>query len=129
MRTRKMTDRMLLEGLVNKYGAKRLTNVINKMNENSNDNTIKMTLRRYLQQYFGVRTIADLYDEFMATDFDPDSLDNNFDGDYDAQWKFLRKHLNDIIEISEFPDGGYYANEFTINGIDFYVTSMRRIER
>lgn len=28
-----MTDRMLLEGLVNKYGAKRLTNVINKMNE------------------------------------------------------------------------------------------------
>ena len=33
MRTRKMTDRMLLEGLVNKYGVKRLTNVINKMNE------------------------------------------------------------------------------------------------
>ena len=127
--SKKMTDRMLLESLVNKYGVKRLTNVINKMNENSNDNTIKMPLRRYLQQYFGVRTIADLYDEFMATDFDPDSLDNNFDGDYDAQWKFLRKHLNDIIEISEFPDGGYYANEFTINGIDFYVTSMRRIER
>ena len=31
MRTRKMTDRMLLEGLVNKYGVKRLTNVINEM--------------------------------------------------------------------------------------------------
>ena len=33
MKTRKMTDRMLLEGLVNKYGAKKLTNVINKLNE------------------------------------------------------------------------------------------------
>lgn len=31
MRTRKMTDRMLLEGLVNKYGVKRLTNTINEM--------------------------------------------------------------------------------------------------
>ena len=36
MRTRKMTDRILLESLVNKYGAKRLTSVINKMNENAN---------------------------------------------------------------------------------------------
>ena len=36
MRTRKMTDRMLLEGLVNKYGAKRLTNVINEMEVSTN---------------------------------------------------------------------------------------------
>lgn len=35
MRSRKMTDRMLLDGLVNKYGKKKITSVINKINENT----------------------------------------------------------------------------------------------
>lgn len=36
MKSRKMTDRILLESLLNKYGVKKITNVINKINENYN---------------------------------------------------------------------------------------------
>lgn len=41
MITRKMTDRMLLEGLVNKYGKAKITSAINKINENVNGEEYK----------------------------------------------------------------------------------------
>ena len=55
MKTRKMTDRMLLEGLVNKYGAKRLTSEINKMNEDVFTDTIKNI--KNTQPTFGIHYV------------------------------------------------------------------------
>lgn len=127
MRTRKMTDRMLLESLVNKYGAKRLTNVINEMNENQDD-TVQMSLRKYLKWYLGGKSINDMYRSFMGTDFDIDSLKNNFGGDYDAQWDYLVKHMNDMINIEEYKYYGNYMQEFMVGDILFAVESIDSID-
>ena len=91
MKTRKMTDRMLLESLLNKYGVKKITNVINKMNENQDN--IQVLYNSLPEAYDDYR---DAYEE----DIEVGDIDPNEDyGEYlsrmrDMEADDLKDHIN-----------------------------------
>ena len=107
MKTRKMTDRMLLEGLVNKYGAKRLTNVINEISDDF------MYLEAPDELYYGKLTRS-MIKEWTAQD--PDL------------WYFIKLHcLNDdgtmnIYQITDTYEDG--LRKMTPKQMNAYIDEM-----
>lgn len=113
-------DRVLLESLVNKYGKTKIVKAINEMNTGK-----RTTLKEYLSWYFGTKNIREMYDLFMSMDFDPYTLEEYFDNDYDAMWNFLKAHLNDEITVINGDDyDNYLEHCFTVDGIEFVVASI-----
>lgn len=103
MKTRKMTDRMLLESLLNKYGVKKITNVINKMNENQdNIQVLYNSLPEADDDY------RDAYEEDVEVgDVDPEEEDYY---EYLSRMRDMEtEDLEDNINIADGKYGYYYT--------------------
>ena len=97
MKTRKMTDRMLLESLLNKYGVKKITNVINKMNENQDN--IQVLYNSLPEAYDDYR---DAYEE----DIEVGDIDPNEDyGEYLSRMRDME--VEDLEANINIADGKY----------------------
>ena len=120
---RKMTDRMLLEGLVNKYGAKRVTNVINEMNLQG----IKWSRAR-------LQEVKTFLDDFVKNIFDELSLDEYRMRNIKTGISYMgSEFIDNIIENYHIYDKlEEYSDNFTIEEWDymydnnFLNTAIRR---
>ena len=120
---RKMTDRMLLEGLVNKYGAKRVTNVINEMNLQG----IKWSRAR-------LQEVKTFLDDFVKNIFDELSLDEYRMRNIKTGISYMgSEFIDNIIENYYIYDKlEEYRDNFTIEEWDymydnnFLNTAIRR---
>lgn len=102
---------------------KNLSNFINEslINE-AKIKDVKTTVGDYVSWYYGVDNIDDVYlAEFESTDFDPSSLEENFDNIYSEQLKYLKQNKNTKIVIKQ-TETKYndIEVEFTVNDITFY---------
>ena len=85
----------------------------------------KTTVGEYVAWFFGVKSIDDLKDDdFEMTDFDPESLENNFDGDYKKQLEWLKDHANEKIKLDQFDHGDDVESEFECDGIVFKMQQL-----
>ena len=85
----------------------------------------KTTVGEYVAWFFGVKSIDDLTDEdFEMTDFDPESLENDFDGDYSKQLEWLKDHANEKIKLDQLDHGDDVESEFECDGIVFKMQQM-----
>lgn len=110
---------------------KDLKEYINEQTVNEAKNkTVNTTVGRYVAWYFGVDDFDEIdpLDDFESTDFDPESLKDNFKGSYTAQYEFLSDHKDVKIKVSQVDTGNDVEAEFKVGGIVFHPVSMEFFE-
>lgn len=88
--------------------------------------TVELTVGQLVGRYYGKLNISKMTDkEFKMTDFDTDSLDKHFNGDYKKQFEFFMNHKDDNIQVRQDYDAstGEYILNFNVDGIDFAIIS------
>lgn len=86
---------------------------------------VKTTVDNYVAWYFNVDSIDDIQlSDFESTDFDPDSLENEFKNTYAEQLKYLKQHKNEKIVVKQIDSSmNDIEAEFVVNGITFNTVS------
>ena len=86
---------------------------------------IKTTVAKYVAWYFGVDNFDEIdpVDDFQNVDFDPESLNNYFKGDYAAQYEFLSDHKDVTITVKQEDTGDDIQAEFKIGKLVFRPVS------
>jgi hypothetical protein len=105
-----------------------MKSIVEKINESivneAKKKTVKTTVGEYVAWYFGVEDFDEIdpMDDFETTDFDPESLENDFKGSYTAQYEFLADHKDTKITVTQeevdYNDEDVQA-EFTVGKVTF----------
>ena len=103
--------------------------IVNEVRANVNEakkKTVKTTVGEYVAWYFGVEDFDEIdpMDDFETTDFDPESLENDFKGSYTAQYEFLSDHKDVKITVKQTEtDYEDVEAEFKVGKITFRPVS------
>lgn len=107
-----------------------MKNIANFINESiineAKIKPVKTTVGEYVAWYFGVGDFDEIdpIDDFQSTDFDPESLENDFKGSYTAQYEFLADHEFTKINVKQTEtDYGDIEAEFKVGKITFRPVS------
>lgn len=86
---------------------------------------VKTTVKRYIEWYFNVEDFDEIdpLEDFESTDFDPESLENDFKGSYTAQYEFLSDHRDEKITVKQSDTGQDFKAEFKVGKITFRTVS------
>ena len=103
--------------------------IVNEVRANVNEakiKPVKTTVGEYVAWYFGVDDFDEIdpMDDFESTDFDPESLENDFKGSYTAQYEFLSDHKDVKITVKQTEtDYEDVEAEFKVGKITFRPVS------
>ena len=103
--------------------------IVNEVRANVNEakiKPVKTTVGEYVAWYFGVEDFDEIdpMDDFESTDFDPESLENDFKGSYTAQYEFLSDHKDVKITVKQTEtDYEDVEAEFKVGKITFRPVS------
>ena len=89
------------------------------------------TVADFILSYYDLSGISEFtFDEFEMTDFDPESLDDHFDGDMKSQYEYIVEHFDDPIgKITVTNPYGDFEHEFLIGNIKFKTVCTEEFPR
>ena len=89
---------------------------------------VKTTLGEYVAWYCVGSDNFDEVDpkEFEEIEFDPTSLEDRFDGDYQKQFKFISDNRDAKITVKQTEEPGAYQANFKVGKVEFWPVSMDR---